>query len=108
MAAGKFTPESDYVGEVDKALKERGGRIEASEVAPDLNGWRIHHVRATGEANKKTLVWDYYLCTTKAGEQISLVFSHAEEDERIFAGVADQMLQSLTILSVRPRITLPR
>ncbi len=108
MAAGKFTPESDYVAEVDKALKERGGRIEASEVAPDLNGWRIHHVRATGEANKKTLVWDYYLCTTKAGEQISLVFSHAEEDERIFAGVADQMLQSLTIRSVRPRITLPR
>ena len=108
MAAGKFTPESDYQAEVDRALTERGGRIRASEVEPDQNGWRIHHVQAIGEANKKTLVWDYYLCTTKAGEQISLVFSHAEEDDKVFAGVAEQMLKSLTIRSTRPKIALPR
>jgi hypothetical protein len=108
MAAGKFTPEADYQVEVDKALKERGGRIIRSEVIPDQNGWRIHHVQAIGEANKKVLVWDYFLCTTKAGEQISLVFSHAEEDDKAFAGVIDQMLNSLTIRSTRPRIALPR
>ncbi len=108
MAAGKFTPESDYQAEVDHALTERGGKIRTSEVEPDQNGWRIHHVQAVGEANKKTLVWDYYLCTTKAGEQISLVFSHAEEDDKSFGGVTEQMLKSLTIRSTRPKIALPR
>jgi hypothetical protein len=108
MAAGKFTIEQDYVADVERAIKDRAGRIVASNVTPDQNGWRIHHVQAIGEANKKTLIWDYYLCSTKSGEQISLVFSHAEEDSRSFTGVPDQMLQSLTIRSVRPKIALPR
>jgi hypothetical protein len=108
MAAGKFTSEQDYLADVERALKDRAGRIVASNVTPDQNGWRIHHVQAGGEANKKTLIWDYYLCSTKSGEQISLVFSHAEEDNRSFTGVPDQMLQSLTIRSVRPKIALPR
>jgi hypothetical protein len=108
MAAGKYTSEEDYVADVERAIKDRAGRITASNVTSDQNGWRIHHVQATGEANKKALIWDYYLCSTKSGEQISLVFSHAEEDKRNFAGVPDQMLQSLTIRSVRPKIALPR
>jgi hypothetical protein len=108
MSAGKFTTEQDYLAEVDRAVAERGGKIRDSRVEPDLNGWRVHHVQASGEANKKTLVWDYYLCTTKQGEQISLVFSHADEDEELFAGVAEQMLKSLTIRSARPKIVLPR
>lgn len=108
MAAGKFTSEEDYLTDVERALKDRSGRITGSNVTSDQNGWRIHHVQATGEANKKTLIWDYYLCSTKSGEQISLVYSYAEEDQRSFAGVADQMLQSLTIRSVRPKIALPR
>ena len=108
MLAGKFTSETDYLADVERALKERGGQIAASKVIPDQGGWRIHHVQATGEANKKALVWDYYLCTTKAGEQISLVFSHAKEDSSVFSGVAEKMLQSLTIRSVRPKVALPR
>lgn len=108
MTAGRYTPEVDYLAEVERAVNERGGRINASEVDPDQNGWRIHHIKATGEANKKRLAWDYYLCTTKAGEQISLVFSHAEEDDAVFSGVPEQMLKSLTIRSTRPKIALPR
>lgn len=108
MAAGQYTSEEDYLADVERAIKDRAGRITASNVTPDQNGWRIHHVQATGEANKKTLIWDYYLCSTKSGEQISLVFSHAKEDDSNFAGVPDQMLQSLTIRSVRPKIALPR
>jgi len=108
MPPGKFTSESDYLLEVERAVKERGGRVTESVVTPDQNGWRIHHVQATGEANKKTLVWDYFLCTTKAGEQISLVFSHASEDDTVFQGVTEQMLKSLTIRSSRPKVPLPR
>ena len=108
LAAGKFTSESEYLADVDKALKERGGKITASDVLPDENGWRVHHVTATGEANKKKLVWDYFLCTTRSGEQISLVFSHAEEDSTVFGDAALQMVRSLTIRSSRPRVPLPR
>lgn len=108
MAAGKFTSESEYLADIDKALKERAGTITASEVLPDQNGWRIHHVTASGEANKKNLVWDYFLCTTKSGEQLSLVFSHAEEDDAVFGDEALQMVRSLTIRSSRPKVPLPR
>ncbi|RLS28464.1 MAG: hypothetical protein DWH78_15685, partial [Planctomycetota bacterium] len=108
MAAGKFTSESEYLADVDKALKERAGTITASAVLPDQNGWRIHQVTASGEANKKNLVWDYFLCTTKSGEQLSLVFSHAEEDDAVFGDEALQMVRSLTIRSSRPKVPLPR
>jgi hypothetical protein len=108
MPPGKFTAESDYLLEVERAVKERGGKVTESVVSSDQNGWRIHHVQAIGEANKKTLVWNYFLCTTKMGEQISLVFSHAAEDDNVFQGVAEQMLKSLTIRSTRPKVPLPR
>jgi hypothetical protein len=101
LAAGTFTPESDYLAEVERAVSERQGRIRSSTVEPDRNGWRIHHVQATGEANKQTLIWDYYLCTTRSGEQVSLVFSHAEEDEKAFSGVPERMLSTLTIRSAK-------
>lgn len=108
MAAGKFTSEPEYVAEVEKALQSRGGRIVASEVRKESGGWRVHHVKATGNANNKTLVWDYYLCSTSTGEQISLVFSHAEEDDAAFHGVPDQMISSLTLRPLRPKVALPR
>ena len=108
LAAGKFTPESDYLAEVERAVSEAQGRIRSSSVEADRNGWRIHHVQATGEANGKILIWDYYLCATRSGEQVSLVFSHAEEDEKVFSGVPEQMWSSLTIRSLRPKVALPR
>ena len=108
MSPGKFTEESEYITEVEQVLSGRGGRIRNSKVIHDQSGWRIHHILAVGEANSKVLLWDYYLCTAKSGEQISLVYSHAEEDEKVFSGVAEQMLSSLTIRSTRPKIAIPR
>ena len=108
MSAGKSTEESEYLAEVEQAVSGRGGRIMSSRVIPDQNGWRIHHIQAAGEANSKVMLWDYYLCTAKSGEQISLVFSHAQEDEKVFSGVVEQMLSSLTIRSTRPKRVLPR
>lgn len=108
LSAGTHTPEHEYLAEVEKAVSERLGQIRSSSVESDKNGWRIHHIQATGEENQKVLIWDYFLCTTRSGEQVSLVFSHAEEDEKIFSGVPAQMLSSLTIRSLRPKIALPR
>ncbi|MFN9721330.1 MAG: hypothetical protein ACK58L_21740 [Planctomycetota bacterium] len=108
LAPGSFTPEDKFLQEVEKAVIERGGVITGSDVIPDRNGWRIQRVRARGEANQKELLWDYYLCGAANGEQISLVFSHAAEDARIFEGKADQFLNSLTTRSSRPKIALPR
>lgn len=107
-SAGASTSEAEYYAEVEKALQERGGRIQDSNVVENGKGWRVHHIRAAGEASKKPLIWDYYLCTAKTGEQISLVFSHAEEDAAVFQGAAEQMLDSLTVRSAKPRIALPR
>jgi hypothetical protein len=56
----------------------------------------------------QSIVWDYYLCTAKSGEQFSMVFSHAAEDTAAFSGVPDQFLSRMSIRTVRPGIPLPR
>lgn len=108
LSPGSFTPEDKFLEEVQKSVNERGGAITGSNVTTDRNGWRIHHVQAKGEASKKELIWDYYLCAAANGEQISLVFSHAAEDSKLFDGQADQFLSSLTNRPSRPKIALPR
>lgn len=108
LAAGSFTPEDKFLQEVEKSVTERGGVITGSDTIPDRNGWRIQRVKARGEANQKELLWDYYLCAAANGEQISLVFSHAAEDAKIFEGKADQLLNSLTTRPSRAKIALPR
>lgn len=107
-APGDSTSEQEYLAEVQKALEERKGTVKMSKIHPDINGWRIHQVRAIGKANSTALIWDYFLCTAKTGEQISLVFSYAEQDEKTIAGSPEQMLGTLTLRSSRPKVALPR
>ena len=105
---GESTSEQEYLAEVERALQERKGAVRSSKIHPDINGWRIHHVRAIGKANSKALIWDYFLCTAKTGEQISLIFSFAEEDSKTVAGSPEQMLGTLTLASSQPKVALPR
>ncbi len=108
VRAGDATSEQEYLAEVQAALEERKGLVKSSRIHPDINGWRIHHVRAVGKANSKALIWDYYLCSAKTGEQISLIFSFAEEDQKLVAGSPEQMLGTLTLRPARPKVALPR
>lgn len=105
---GDFTSEQEYLDEVKAALAERKGQVQSSKVHSDINGWRIHHVRALGKANDKALIWDYFLCTAGSGQQLSLIFSYAEEDEKLVAGSPEQMLGTLTVRANRPKVALPR
>jgi hypothetical protein len=105
---GDFTSEQEYLDEVKAALTERKGQVQSSKVHSDINGWRIHHVRALGKANDKALIWDYFLCTARSGQQLSLIFSYAEEDEKLVAGSPEQMLGTLTVPANRPKVALPR
>ncbi|MCA9013594.1 MAG: hypothetical protein KDB01_27775, partial [Planctomycetaceae bacterium] len=105
---GDFTSEQEYLDEVKAALAERKGQVQSSKVHSDINGWRIHHIRALGKANDKALIWDYFLCTAGSGQQLSLIFSYAEEDEKLVAGSPEQMLGTLTVRANRPKVALPR
>lgn len=60
-----------------------------------------------GKAGDKPLIWDYFLCTAKSGQQISFIFSYAEEDRKLVAGSPEQMLGTLTVRSNRPKVALP-
>ena len=93
---------------MQSALAERKGAVKSSKIHDDINGWRIHHVRAIGKANEKAMIWDYFLCTAKSGQQLSMIFSYAEEDEKVVAGSPEQMLGTLTIRPSRSKIALPR
>ena len=108
VPAGEYTSEQEYLAEVQSALTERKGAIKSSKIHDDINGWRIHHVRAMGKANEKALIWDYFLCSAKSGQQLSMIFSYTEEDEKIVAGSPEQMLGTLTIRPSRSKIALPR
>jgi len=105
---GESTSEQEYLSEVQIALAERKGVVKSSKIHSDINGWRVHHVRALGKANDKTLIWDYFLCTAKSGQQTSLIFSYAEEDEKQVAGSPEQMVGTLTVRTNRPKVALPR
>jgi hypothetical protein len=130
QAPGQYSSQEEFLTDVDQRIQERGGQIESSNVRKDVNGWRIHHVRAIGRVpaaesaagesqptpNRKSaasdrdrkVLWDYYLCSAKTGEQYSLVFSHLEEDSAVFGEVAESMLQTLTLRTTRPRVALPK
>lgn len=108
MPAGEFTPDDQFRSEVLSALASRQATLVSSRVTPDLNGWRIHHVRASSTASDKTIYWDYHLCTQKSGEQFLVIFSHTQQDDAAFGDAAEQILKTLTLRPVRPRIPLPR
>lgn len=130
QSPGEFSSQDDFLADVEQRIRERGGRIESSNVRQDVNGWRIHHVRAIGSVpatempagesqtipnrllpaggKDRKVLWDYYLCSAKTGEQYSLVFSHLEEDSREFGAAAEEMLQTLTLRTTRPRVALPK
>lgn len=108
VPVGDHTSEQEYLAEVQSALAERKGAVKSSKIHDDINGWRIHHVQAIGKANEKALIWDYFLCTAKSGQQLSMIFSYAEEDAKIVAGSPEQMLGTLTIRPSRSKVALPR
>ena len=90
------------------AWRNAGAVGQVVKIHDDINGWRVHHVRALGKANEKPLIWDYFLCTAKSGQQTSLIFSYAEEDEKLVAGSPEQMVGTLTVRANRPKVALPR
>ena len=135
LKPGQHASEAEFLADVERRIQERRGQIESSKVRSDVNGWRIHHVRAlavvpaadpavgagqggagksaAGEAipaigKDRRVFWDYYLCTAAGGEQYSLVFSHLEEDAVAFGNAAERMLGTLTLRTARPRVALPR
>ena len=127
MPAGRFTEEGKFLAEIEEKIGPWKGGIVAAEVESDRRGWRVHRVRAEAEVQSaaagaalgggaggdpvtstasatgpgkratQTIVWQYFLCTAKSGEQFSLVFSHAAEDTAAFRGVPEQFLDRLSI-----------
>jgi hypothetical protein len=129
LSPGQHATQEEFLADVERRVRERSGAIRSSQVRANVNGWRIHHVRAVGRvaaaensgagtpvsssgtpaaAIQKTVFWDYYLCSAKSGEQYSLVFSHLEEDAAAFGDAAERMLSTLTLRTPRPRVPLPK
>lgn len=130
LPAGQHSTQEEFLADVERRVQERSGEIRSSLVRANMNGWRIHHVRAIGRvataetsgsaaakpsqgtpaavAAQKTVFWDYYLCSAKSGEQYSLVFSHLEDDAAAFGDAAERMLSTLTLRTGRPRVPLPK
>lgn len=133
LEPGKHASQEEFLADVERRVRERSGEIRSSQVRADVNGWRVHHVRAVGRvagaegagaaavgaaaaagkspaaaAALRTVFWDYYLCSAQSGDQYSLVFSHLEEDSAAFGDAAERMLSTLTLRNARPRVPLPK
>jgi hypothetical protein len=128
LEPGKHASQEEFLADVERRVRERSGEIRSSQVRANVNGWRVHHVRAVGRvagaegagaaaasgkspaaaAALRTVFWDYYLCSAQSGDQYSLVFSHLEEDSAAFGDAAERMLSTLTLRNARPRVPLPK
>jgi hypothetical protein len=108
VSPGNSTDPETFSSEVEAALATRKGKLLNSRVVPDLNGWRVLNVSATSLTETKTILWDYYLCTQKSGEQFSLIFSRTADDEPAFADAPEEILKTLTLRPVPPRIQVPK
>jgi hypothetical protein len=101
---GQHTPDSEFLADVRTSVLERKGAVQDGETVRDDGSWRIRHIRARGDATGKVIIWDYYLCTAATGEQFSIVFSHAQEDEKAFGEEAVKLLSTLQIARNRPAL----
>lgn len=108
VTAGGATPEDKFQEEVKASLRQQKGTVLKYEVLPPRPDWKIQHVRARSEGGAKAIIWDYYLCSWKTGEQFLLIFSHAEMYTVEFTGEAEKILDSMVVPPVRPPIRLPR
>lgn len=103
---GTHTPDEEFDADIRDSVNERKGKILKNETVSDQNGWRLRHVQATGTAGEKTILWDYFLCTAKSGQQFSVVFSHATEDTSEFENEPLNLLSMIT-LPQRRRPAIP-
>lgn len=107
VPAGTSTEPAKFQAEVQAALVTRKGKLLDEPTATEVNGWRIQRIRATSATDTKTILWDYYLCTLKSGEQFSMIFSHATTDDAIFAGAPEKILSTLTLQPAAAKTRLP-
>ncbi|MEO2019217.1 MAG: hypothetical protein ABGZ53_33195 [Fuerstiella sp.] len=104
VPAKQHTPDSEFLSDVTDSVKQRNGRVVQQKTVRDDNQWRIRHIRAIGDASGKVIVWDYYLCSTGTGEQFSMVFSHAQDDDELFGDEAAKVLTGLQSAGKRPAL----
>ena len=103
---GEHTSDAEFDQDISASVSERKGRVLQSQTVPVQKGWRFRQVQATGAAAKKTILWDYFLCSADSGQQFSVVFSHASEDAADFEAEPLKLLQNFT-LPKRRRPALP-
>lgn len=101
----QHTPDDEFLADVTESVRERQGKVLNSETVRNDDRWRIRHIQAVGDATGKAIAWDYYLCTAASGEQFSIVFSHARDDQKAFGDEAIKLLSTLQI--ARKRRALP-
>lgn len=104
----EHTPDKEFLTDVQTAVRERKGKVVQEETVRDDAQWRIRHIQAVGQAQEKTIVWDYYLCSAATGEQFSLVFSHSQDDEAAFGDSAKFILAGLQLSRRRPALPFRR
>lgn len=105
VSPGDHTPDREFLTDVTETVAERKGKVISETTTRDDTAWRIRHVKAVGDASGDVILWDYYLCTAKTGEQFSIVFSHSKKDDELFGDEANQILESMQV--VAPQNTPP-
>lgn len=100
----QHTADTEFLADVTESIRERQGEVLKAETVRNDDRWRIRHIKTVGNAAGKAITWDYYLCTAAGGEQFSIVFSHARDDEKAFGDEAIKLLSTLQIARNRPAL----
>lgn len=105
VSPNDHTPDKEFLADVTESVLERRGKVISEATVRDDERWRIRRIQAVGDASGDVILWDYFLCSAKSGEQFSIVFSHSKSDAELFGDEADRILATLQI--ARSRTALP-
>jgi hypothetical protein len=93
--AGEHVPVTQFQDDIRTSLGPRFKSIEKTEQVPTEDGRFLYRVTVTGEANKNSITWIYYLCAAVNGSQTSSVFA---VDSSLIKRLADRDLEMMKSL----------
>ena len=104
---GEHTSDEEFLATVKEQVAESKGSVVNQETVREDKEWRVRHVQAVGDAGGEVIIWDYFLCSEAGGRQFSMLFSHAQKDEKKYANAAGEILKGISLMRTRPGLPFP-
>ena len=98
VAAGRHTPEEQFIGDIQTALGSQLREISDAKVISVNDDRWLYRVTARGMTRDVPMEWYYYLCAAPDGRQVAFVFSLESRLAESFSGRDLELVGSVRFL----------